>query len=501
MRSVKEVVKKKPWIGWVIFFATIVVVFLAGLLGSSIIERRTEANLILQNVKPLSEWEPRNEVWGENYPREYETYIQTLDTNFRSKYGGSGKIDMLEKYPELVILWAGYAFSRDYNQGRGHYYAVKDLRQTLRTDVPQPSTCYTCKSTDVPRVMNKFGIPEFYKYQFKEMGHEIANPIGCQDCHDPKTMNLRITRPALIEALERQGKDISKSTLQEMRSLVCAQCHVEYYFKGKEDKYLTFPWDKGMTVEAMETYYDSVGHVDFVHQLSKTPVLKAQHPDFEVFKLGVHSDRGISCADCHMPYKSEGGVKFTDHHIQSPLNNISNSCQVCHRESEAKLLQNVTERQDKIDELLKMAMASLVKAHFEAMTAWEKGASEEQMKPVLNLIRQAQWRWDFVAASHGAGFHAPLEAARILGNSIQKSEEARVSLSALLTKLGVTIPIQYPDVSTKEKAQAYIGLEMGKLRENKKVFLETVVPQWEKSAEDRHDKMKQDYNQGSGYKE
>jgi len=195
-----------------------------------------------------------------------------------------------------------------------------------------------------------------------------------------------------------------------------------------------------------------------------------------------------------VPYKSSGGVKFTDHHIQSPLNNIANSCQVCHRESEVKLFNNVTERQDKVLELSKIAARSLVKAHIEAKSAWENGATEELMIPALDLIRQAQWRWDFVAASHGGSFHAPLECARILGNSIERSEQARVLLSGLLTKLNVKTPVELPDISTKEKAQQYIGLDMNKLRDDKKVFLETVVPIWDKATEERHDKMKEDYN-------
>jgi len=157
-----------------------------------------------------------------------------------------------------------------------------------------------------------------------------------------------------VEAFQRQGKDISKSTHQEMRSLVCAQCHVEYYFKGKEDKYLTFPWDKGFNVEDIEKYYDEYEFTDWTHKLSRTPMLKAQHPDFELFQMGIHSQRGLSCVDCHMPFKSEGGIKFTDHHVQSPLNNIANSCQVCHRESENTLRNNVYDRQDKVFELNKI---------------------------------------------------------------------------------------------------------------------------------------------------
>ena len=115
--------KRKSWVNWLLFIATVVVVFVLGLLASSVIERRSEAKLYFQTVREIPDWEPRNEVWGENFPREYETYASTTDTSFASAHGGSAKIDYLEKYPEMVVMWAGYAFSRDYNQGRGHYYA------------------------------------------------------------------------------------------------------------------------------------------------------------------------------------------------------------------------------------------------------------------------------------------------------------------------------------------------------------------------------------------
>jgi nitrite reductase (cytochrome c-552) len=365
---------------------------------------------------------------------------------------------------------------------------VDDVRKTLRTAVPQPATCWSCKSTDVPRVMNQKGVAEFYKTPWAEMGPEIVNNIGCQDCHDPKSMNLRITRPALIEAFQRQGKDINKSTHQEMRSLVCAQCHVEYYFKGKEEKYLTFPWDKGFSAEDMEAYYDEVEHVDFVHTLSRTPILKAQHPDYELYMTGVHAKRGVSCADCHMPYRSEGGVKFTDHKIQSPLNNIANSCQVCHRESEQNLLRDVYERQDKIEEMRKLAEDALAKAHIEAKFAWDKGATEADMAPVLKLIRQSQWRWDWVAAANGLGFHSPVEASRTLANSIQKAEAARALIVRVLAKRGFTDPVPLPDISSKAKAQAFIGLNMDQLKSEKADFISKILPEWDAKAKARQAK-------------
>jgi nitrite reductase (cytochrome c-552) len=111
---------------------------------------------------------------GENFPRQYETYKQTLDTTFRSKYAGYAMIDYLDKYPEMVVMWAGYPFSRDYNQGRGHYYSIDDINRTLRTTGPMPATCWTCKSTDVPRLMNEMGVAEFYASPWKDLGHEVT---------------------------------------------------------------------------------------------------------------------------------------------------------------------------------------------------------------------------------------------------------------------------------------------------------------------------------------
>ncbi len=488
MKPVSEITRRKPWLGWLIFLGTVIVVFFLGLLASSVIERRSEQKVYFQMVHEIPDWEPRNEVWGENFPREYESYVNTLDTTFKSKYGGGATRDALNEQPEMVVLWAGYAFSREYKQSRGHYYAINDIRETLRTDVPQPGTCWTCKSTDVPRLMNTMGVENFYKAHWSDLGPEVVNNIGCQDCHDPKTMNLRITRPALIEAYQRSGKDITKATHQEMRSLVCAQCHVEYYFKG-EGKYLTFPWDKGMTAEAMEAYYDSVKHVDFTHALSKAPILKAQHPDFEQYTMGVHADRGVACADCHMPYRRDGGMKFTDHKIQSPLANISGSCVVCHRVSEEQLRHDVEERQDKIHELRRIAEKNLAALHIEAKTAWDNGATEKEMEPVLKLIRQSQWRWDYVVASNAMGFHAPAEALRVLGTSIQKSQEGRILLNTVLVAHGVKTPIAMPDLSSREKAQAFIGLDMAALNKHKDEFIKTVLPEWTKKAVEREGKM------------
>ncbi|NLO19323.1 MAG: ammonia-forming cytochrome c nitrite reductase [Ignavibacteria bacterium] len=486
--------KSSPFLKWGLFIAVVIIVFLLGLLATSIVERRSESITRLLPKNELSEFEPRNEVWGENYPREFESYLRTLDTNFQSRYAGSGTVDYLERFPELVILWAGYAFSQEYNQGRGHAWAIEDIRNILRTGgvekSPQPSTCWTCKGPDVPRLISLIGPEKFYNQKWIDLGADVVNPIGCQDCHEPNTMNLRITRPALAEAMRKQGREPESFTHQEMRSLVCAQCHVEYYFAKDPKSYLVFPWANGFSADSMEKYYDEIEFSDWTHKLSRAPMLKGQHPDYELYRTGIHAARGVACADCHMPYKIEGGVKFSDHHIQSPLNNIANSCQVCHRQSEEQLLADVYERQDRVLEVRRIAEKSLAKVHLEAKAAWDNGASEEEMSTVLKLIRHAQWRWDWVAAANSVGFHSPVEALRVLSTSIQKSEQASALINQILVKKNVPIPVPLPDFSTKEKAQKLIGLNMDSLRMDKNELLQKLVPEWDKKAQQRQGTLK-----------
>lgn len=480
----------KRWQGWLLFGGSMVVVFILGLLVSSLLERRAEVVSIFNNRKtPMEGIVSENSKFASDFPREYETWKQTADTTFKSEFNSSQAVDVLAQRPNMVILWAGYSFSWDYATPRGHQHAVEDVRRTLRTGAPgvtegkepQPGTCWTCKGPDVPRVMKEQGVANFYKAPWSKWGDQIMNSVGCSDCHDSKTMDLKPARPALYEAWQRVGKDVNKATHQEMRSLVCAQCHTEYYFKG-DGQYLTFPQDSGMTVEAMEKYYDAMNYKDYTHALSRAPILKAQHPGYEIHQMGIHGQRGVSCADCHMPYMSKGGVKYTDHHIMSPLANIDRTCQTCHRQSAETLRQNVYERQRKCNEIRNRVENELATAHIEAKFAWDKGATEAEMKPVLDLLRKSQWRWDFAVASHGAAFHAPQEIMRILSHSLDLANQARLKVAKVLARHGFTGDVPMPDISTKAKAQAYIGVDMKQKEADKEKFLNTVVPQWIKKA-------------------
>lgn len=451
--------KRATRIGWFVFFGSMLGVVVLGLLLTSVLERRAERQQSrVDFVQPIAEWEADNAKWGMSFPREYNSWEQTKQMAENTKYGGSGYRDYLKATPNLVVMWAGYPFAKGYNQARGHYHAVEDVTETKRISAKTPATCWVCKSPDVPRMMAKVGGPaNFYKEKFDHFHNDIKNPIGCADCHDNKTMALRISRPALIEAFQRQGKDITKVSHQEMRSLVCAQCHVEYYFKGKEANYLTFPWDQGDRADDMEKYYyKEGGHVDWTHAVSGAKMVKMQHPDYEIYRKGVHHFRGVSCADCHMPYTAEGGVKYTDHQVRSPLYNVANSCQVCHRWSDEDVWNRVTGIQDKNREMLNMAEQTITAAHMEIGAAMKRGANDAELTKPRDLVSRAQMYWDYVAASNGMGFHAPQECARVLGKAVQLGNQSRLETTRVLARHGALGAVTFPDISTAEKAQSYI---------------------------------------------
>jgi nitrite reductase (cytochrome c-552) len=449
------------WRGWAALIVTAVVAGGVSLLLASILERRNEAATANKPLHPIATWTSDSAAWAVNYPRQYASYKQMEDSSTQTTYGGATKRDLLEETPANVVLFAGYPFAKDYKQARGHVHAVQDVKDSGRYSAEKtPATCWTCKSPDVPRLMEDRGIAAFYSATAEGLKPEIQHAIGCADCHDSKTMALTITRPALREALERQGKKVDDLTHQDMRSMVCAQCHVEYYFANKPSEgkknYLTFPWDDGLRIEDMEAYYDRVGHVDFVHAISKTPIVKMQHPDYEVFQQGIHAARNVACADCHMPYRTEGGQKFSDHHIQSPLLNVANSCGVCHRWGESEIKDRVTSIQHKIAEGRHTAEAALSKAHFDIAACIQAGANDEELKPLRDKVRLSQMYWDYVAANNGMGFHAPQECQRVLAKSADLAQEARVLAVRLLAIKGRTEAVNYPDFGSRAKAQAVI---------------------------------------------
>jgi nitrite reductase (cytochrome c-552) len=271
--------------------------------------------------------------------------------------------------------------------------------------------------------------------KYTEARKLVTHPVACIDCHDPNSMQLRVTRPGFLEGIQKvkaaqgiRNYDVNRdATRQEMRAYVCGQCHVEYYFKGPE-KRLTYPWDKGLKADEILAYYEENGFRDWIHADSGAPTLKAQHPEFEMWNQGVHARSGVACADCHMPYQRVGAMKISDHHVRSPLLNINRACQTCHRWPEDELRARVHTIQDRTFQVRNLAMDALVALIAEIKGARERGAGDANLETARGHQRRAQFLLDFIEAENSMGFHADQEAVRILALSLDEARRGQVAV-------------------------------------------------------------------------
>lgn len=468
------------------------------LLGYNIAQRQAEAQYTVLRVADINETTIDPAQWGKNFPRQYDGYKRTVDMErtrhggseaepgpVKPGYGGPRSFSRIEEDKRLKTMWDGFAFAIDFREERGHAYMLSDQRETDRTrQRKQPGACLHCHaSTTVAyrqagldngapglltdplsspagneQLMKGFGIVNAMPYA--DATKLVDHPVSCLDCHDPKTMQLRITRPGFIEGIQAlalsddavphlpsivtwRKSDRAKpydpnvdATRQEMRSFGCAQCHVEYYFQG-DSKRLVFPWAKGMKIEQIMAYYDqpvfkdNKPFSDWKHKVSGADVLKAQHPEFELWSQGIHARSGVACADCHMPYVREGAMKVSDHHIRSPMLNIAKSCQVCHRYSETEIMERVATIQDRTQKLMSRALDATVGLIADIELSIKNGATDEQLGAARQLQRKAQFAVDFINAENSMGFHAPQEAARILGEAIDYAQQGRLAVAKL----------------------------------------------------------------------
>jgi nitrite reductase (cytochrome c-552) len=426
----------------------------------NIMERKQEAKNPFFRVVELTDDTVDPAIWGKNFPFQYDDYKRTVD-QVRTKYGGSEALprtptkadprsvvaqSKIEEDPRLKKMWAGYAFAIDFREERGHAFMLEDQTFTGRQSKPQPGTCMHCHaSVYVP--YKKLGDGDLIKgfekmnaMPYAEARKQVEHPVTCIDCHDSQTMALRVTRPGFIEGIKAykasQGVteyDVNRdATRQELRSYVCGQCHVEYYFKGPE-KRLVYPWSKGLKADEAHAYYDEVGHKDWVHADTGAPVLKAQHPEFEMWNQGIHARSGVACADCHMPFKRVGAHKISDHHVRSPMTDaesIAHACQTCHKWPESELKARVEIIQDRHHEMRDRAMDALVELIADVQTARSNGIATNSPALVAaqDYQRKAQWFIDYVEAENSGGFHAPQEAARLLSKSIDNSRKGQLSI-------------------------------------------------------------------------
>jgi nitrite reductase (cytochrome c-552) len=415
------------------------------LLLININQRKQEAREPYLQIVNLTEDTVEPAEWGKNFPREYDGFKRTADAGpeLKTTYGGSDGISHLEADPRLKTIFAGYAFAVDYREERGHAYSLKDQDETERTKKKeQPGACLQCHASIIP-TYRKLGDGDIQKgfekvcsMSFREARKLVDHPIACIDCHDPQTMQLRVTRPGFlngIRAYMKTAKNIDNydpntmATRQEMRTFVCGQCHVEYYFKPGTNT-VTYPWSKGLKVEEIEAYYDEIKFSDWKHADTGVGVLKAQHPEFELYNQGIHARAGVACADCHMPYKREGAMKVTDHHVRSPLLNEERACLVCHPYSQEEIKQRVRTIQDRNKALLNRSEDALVALIGDIKDARARGANDEQLAEAMKLQRKAQFRTDFINAENSMGFHASQEAARILAEAIDYARQGQLAV-------------------------------------------------------------------------
>jgi nitrite reductase (cytochrome c-552) len=427
----------------------------AAFLLLNIQERKQEARNPFFRVVELTDDTVDPAVWGKNFPLQYDGYRRTVDME-RTRYGGSEAMprvptradprsvvaqSKIDEDPRLKTIWAGYAFAKDFREERGHAYMLDDQTYTERQSVGQPGTCLHCHaSVYVP--YKKLGggdvvagFEHMNQMPFAEARKLVEHPVACIDCHEPTTMQLRVTRPGFLEGIRtlKAHEGVANydpntmATRQEMRSFVCGQCHVEYYFKGPE-KRLTYPWANGLRADEILAYYDESGFRDWTHATTGAPALKAQHPEFEMWNQGIHARSGVACADCHMPYRREGALKISDHHVRSPMLNVSNACQPCHRFPEKELQARVETIQSRFVEMRNEAMDAVVALIGDLQAAASAGNDPPALDRARQLQRQAQFLLDFAEAENSTGFHAPQESARILAKAIDLARQGQLAL-------------------------------------------------------------------------
>lgn len=435
----------------------------------SVYTRKQEARVPFQRVVEVTEQTTDPAVWGQNWPRQYDSYRRTVDAQ-RTRYGGSDAIpaQKLDLYPWLRSMYAGYAFALDYREARGHAYMLWDQDHTERVlQRPQPGACLHCHASVLPayrhagngdvmagfRKISAMTWTEARHFTDEDGRQLIEHPVSCLDCHDPDTMRLRVTRPGFLVGIRAykasQGiadYDVNRdASRQELRSYVCGQCHVEYYF-AKPNNEVTYPWHNGLKVEEIEAYYQDLEFSDWTHGVTGAPMLKAQHPEFEMWSQGVHARAGVACADCHMPYRRVGAMKVSDHHVRSPLLDVAAACQVCHRVSESELLERAHTAQDRTIALVDRAATALTAMQQAIVDARSAGATDEQVGGALALHRKAQWRLDFVFSENSHGFHAPQESARILAEAIDYARQGEIAArAAQVAPAGVPEPEPIPE--------------------------------------------------------
>jgi nitrite reductase (cytochrome c-552) len=156
-------------------------------------------------------------------------------------------------------------------------------------------------------------------------------------------------------------------------------------------------------------------------------MVKIQHPEYEMYTAdSTHFRAGVACADCHMPYRRDGAAKFSTHDVQSPLLRAETACGACHTD-----VTYVTDRVKRLQDQVHETLIATEDAIIAAIGAIKAAAADPNADATLldearALHREAQLRWDFVAAENSMGFHNPAEALRILARATDLARQAQL---------------------------------------------------------------------------
>jgi nitrite reductase (cytochrome c-552) len=407
-------------------------------------------------------------IWGKAYPEQYELWKKTAEpvATRRSKYkigmdGGSVSVDKLSMFPYMALLFNGWGFGVEYNEPRGHAFMVRDQLEIDASRIGAGGVCLSCKSPYSVQLQKQMGV-DYYKQPFKEVLGKIPEKnrelgVACIDCHDNKDMTLKISRGfTLLEAYKSMGVDPAKLTRNEMRSAVCAQCHVTYNIpKDKDNKSvgLYFPWQNSK--------FGAISIEDIIQQIRKDETVREwkqsvtgykmafiRHPEYEFWTNGsTHFKAGASCADCHMPYTVAGVHKVSDHRVMSPVQADMKACKQCHAESPEWLRDRVFSIQDRTVSIMIRAgyqtatVAKLLETTHKAQ-AEGKAIDQQLYDKAKEFYEEAFYRVLFIGAENSVGFHNPPEGLRVLGDSVAFGTRAEAYLRQALTKAGVDVPIK-----------------------------------------------------------
>jgi len=405
--------------------------------------------------------------WGKVYPAEYELWKKTADSSpaGKSKYKkGSDeghRPDKIDEYPFLAVLYNGWAMGSEYAEPRGHAHMLEDQQSVDPGRYKAGGTCLTCKTPYAPKLQQQLG-GTYFKDPYAEVLSKVPKEhqqlgVTCIDCHNPKDMNLRVSRGfTLGKALTALGKDEKSLTQQDKRTLVCAQCHVTYSIPKDAQMKSTdvyFPWQGSsyghITIEnIIKQLRSNPASGEWTQSVTGFKLAFLRHPEFELFSNNsVHWNAGVACSDCHMPYTKVGTQKVSDHHVTSPLKNDMKACQQCHAETPEWLRNQVIAIQDRtISSFIRTGYQTATVAKLFEMANKAKAAGKAVDQTLYDEAKdhyeEAFYRIVFIGAENSSGFHNPSEAMRILTDAASHAGKAEGLLRQALAKAGVNVPVK-----------------------------------------------------------